>query len=155
MTGLDYYTIGDRQDFGDHTFTEEEIVAFARKYDPQPFHLDHEAANGSVFGALCASGWHTGAIWMRKNCEFRDKDIARHVAEGGVAPVHGPSPGLKNLTWHKPVFPGETIRFGSEVTGKRELRSKPGWGVLETRNFAETLDGKPVMTFDSAVLIRL
>lgn len=154
MSGLDYYVVGTRQDFGTHTFTAEEIIAFARAYDPQPFHLDAESARASLFGGLCASGWHTGAIWMRKTCDFRASEFARIEAEGGTAPVLGPSPGFKNMRWLKPVFAGETIRFGAVVAGTRLLRSKPGWGIVETDNFAETLDGVPVMRFESAVLVK-
>ena len=155
MSGLSYYKVGQRQDFGTHTFTAEEIVAFGRKYDPQPFHIDAEKAKDSMFGGLCASGWHTGAVWMRKICDFRERDFARVAAEGGVPPVLGPSPGIKNMRWFKPVFAGATIRFGCEVTAARELRSRPGWGVVETRNFAETPDGEPVMEFESAVMVRV
>lgn len=155
MSGLDYYVIGRREDFGVHTFSAEEIVEFARKYDPQPFHLDEEAARNSMFGGLCASGWHTTAIWMRKACDFRDREFARIEAEGGEKPGVGPSPGFKNLRWLKPVFAGETIRFFSEPLSARALNSRPGWGIVESANGAETLDGKPVMTFQSAVLVKI
>ncbi|WP_099864509.1 MaoC family dehydratase [Pararhizobium haloflavum] len=155
MSGLNYYKVGERQDFGTHTFTAQEIIAFGKKFDPQPFHVDEARARDSMFGGLCASGWHTGAVWMRKICEFREKDFARVAENGGVPPVLGPSPGIRNMRWLKPVFAGETIRFGCVVAKTRVLRTKPGWGLVETHNFAETLDGKTVMAFDSAVLVKI
>lgn len=155
MSGLDFYEVGAVQDFGTHTFTEDEIIAFGRKFDPQPFHVDPEAARQSLFGGLCASGWHTGAVWMRKVCDYRDREFARIEAEGGKAPVLGPSPGIRNMRWLKPVFAGETVRFGSEILSTRALKSKPGWGIVETRNFAETLDGAAVMQFESALLVAI
>jgi acyl dehydratase len=154
MSGFGFYEVGVVQDFGTHIFTADEIIAFGQKFDPQPFHVDAEAAKASLFGGLCASGWHTGAVWMRKICDYREREFARIEAEGGTAPVLGPSPGISNMRWLKPVFAGETIRFGCEVTGKRALKSRPGWGIVESRNFAERLDGERVMEFDSAILVR-
>lgn len=153
MSGLDFYTIGARPVFGTHTFEPDEIIAFAKKYDPQPFHLDAELARNSMFGGLCASGWHTAGVWMRKNYDFLRTEFARIEAEGGTPPMLGPSPGFRDLRWLKPVYAGETISFGTEVKAKRELKSKPGWGLVESSGFAERLDGTPVMTFDSAVLV--
>ena len=155
MSGEDYYVVGARHDFGTHVFTADDIIAFAEKYDPQPFHVDEQRARESLFGGLCASGWHTAAVWMRKNCDYRARDFARIEAEGGKPPVHGPSPGFKNMAWFKPVFAGDTVRFGCTVLAVRALNSKPGWGIVQTENFAETPDGKPVMRFESAVLVQL
>lgn len=155
MSSLDYYRIGARQDFGTHTFTADEIIAFGKKFDPQPFHVDADAAKQSLFGGLCASGWHTGAVWMRKICDFRERETARITAEGGKPPILGPSPGIRNMRWLQPVFAGETIHFGCDVVNARALKSKPGWGIVETRNFAENANGERVMEFDSAVLIQI
>ena len=92
---------------GQLPFDAEAIKAFARKYDPQPFHVDEEAARESVFGRLCASGWHTAAMWMKLNLAHRGPDW-----DGpGPAPEFGPSPGFKNLKWLKPVYAGETVTF--------------------------------------------
>lgn len=154
MNVLDLFIPGETQDFGTHTFTAEEIIAFAKLYDPQPFHLDAEAAKASLFGGLCASGWHTTAMWMRKNCDHRPVYEARLRAEGRPVPAYGPSPGFKNLKWLRPVFAGETIRFGLMVKGARALGSRPGWGLVQSEGHAfhgETC----VMRFDSTVLIRL
>src|ERR1700691_2730249 len=95
--------IGTKRDLGTYTFTEEEIIAFARKYDPQPFHIDPEAAQHSIFGGLIASGWHTAAIWMKLSIDGRKRD-----SEGGKARVlrSGVSPVFEDMKWLKPVRPG-------------------------------------------------
>lgn len=113
--------VGDIHKFGAITISREEIIEFASKYDPQPFHLDDEAAEHSVFGKLCASGWHTGAIMMRM---LVDQSIATGVASMG-------SPGLDEIRWLAPVFPGETLSVETEVLSKRESKSRPSIGFLK------------------------
>ncbi len=103
-------------DIGNHTFEREEIIAFAEQFDPQRFHLDEEAAKDSLFGALCASGWHVVSIWMRLNVAHRKFELARLTGVSENAIVFGPSPGIRNLRWRHPVFPGDTIRFTNTIT---------------------------------------
>jgi len=157
MTGelARYFPTDERLTLGSHRFTAEAIVAFARQFDPQRFHVDPEAAKKSVFGGLCASGWHTTAVWMKKNLEHRPVEEARWREAGLAAPTFGPSPGFRNLKWTRPVYAGDDIVFFLTVTGGRALSSRPGWHLLEHVGEAETADGKPAMRFESAVLVQL
>lgn len=149
-----YFGSGGRQKLGSHVFTAEGIVSFARKFDPQRFHVDAAQARASIFGGLCASGWHTTAVWMKKNVEHI-RALERQWEAAGTAPlVFGPSPGIRDLRWLKPVYAGEEIVFLSTPVAERPLASRPGWHLLEHVAEAETADGKPVMRFDSAVLVR-
>ncbi len=155
MTAQDRFLIGERMDYGTHTFTAEAIVAFARKYDPQPFHIDPEAAKHSLFGALCASGWHTAAVWMKKNVAFRPQWEAMHRAAGIPIPEFGPSPGLSNLKWPNPVYAGDTVRYYNTVTAARPRRNNPEWGICELYSEGFNQHGEPVIGFDNAVLFKL
>lgn len=134
--------IGTRRDLGSYTFTEEEIVRFGRKYDPQSFHIDPEAAKNSIFGGLIASGWHTAAIWMKLA-------IAERERSRGTAPLlrAGVSPGFEDMKWLKPVRPGMTIRFSSEIIGKKELASRPEMGLVLSRNKGHDEAGDLVFRF--------
>ena len=109
MTLDEFFEIGVTTPLGSYVFDAEGIKAFARKYDPQPFHLDEEAAKNSVFGGLCASGWHTASVWMKLNVATPTNGAAWQGT--GPEPVFGPSPGFSNLKWLKPVFAGETVTF--------------------------------------------
>lgn len=155
MSGLDAFDIGRRNDLGTHRFTAEEIIAFARKFDPQPFHIDAEAATGSMFGGLCASGWHTTAVWMKKNVEFRDRWHDELKANGKSPPEMGPSPGFRNLRWHKPVYAGDTIQFFNTWLSARRRERKPEWGIVESHSEGFNQNGEKVISFDSAVLVRI
>ncbi|MGN7770259.1 MaoC family dehydratase [Phyllobacterium sp. 22552] len=147
--------IGVEMDLGSHTFGAEEIITFAKKYDPQRFHVDHEAAKHSNFGALCASGWHTTAIWMRLNVESMKALIKEAMKRGEQPPTFGPSPGFENLKWLKPVYAGDTIRFTRTVNSVRTLQSRPGWSMMQMSSAAYNQNGIRVMEFDSAALIAL
>ncbi|MDF1774650.1 MAG: MaoC family dehydratase [Rhizobiaceae bacterium] len=155
MSGFDAFEIGKRRDLGSYTFTAEAIIAFAKKYDPQSFHLDAEAARDSLYGGLCASGWHTTAIWMRKNLEQRDAWTAQLKAEGKTLPVMGPSPGITNLKWLRPVFAGDSVHYFTTVTSKRKRRSNPLWGIVEAHTEGINQNGDKVVCFDNAVLVQL
>lgn len=136
---------------GAHRFEADEIVAFARAFDPQPFHLDAAAARESHFGGLCASGWHTGAAWMRAMVDHRER--ARLAAlDAGLRPARlGASPGFVNLSWSKPVYAGDTITYTTRVVDKRETRSRPDWGLVFTRNEGVNQHGETVFGFDGRV----
>lgn len=116
---FDDFFAGEVLEFGDHLVTEEEIVAFARLYDPQPFHLDHAAAAASHFGGLVGSGWMSCAILMRMLC---DHFIPPHASMG--------SPGIDEVRWLKPVRPGDRLRARMQVLEVRPSQSKPDRGVL-------------------------
>lgn len=135
---------GNRAVIGSYTFTEENIIAFARAYDPQPFHVDHEAAKQSLFGGLVASGWHTVAVWMKLMIAYRRARDGGTIGSGVRA---GVSPGFRDLKWLKPVRPGMTLTYSSETIGKITLASRPEWGIVESLNEAHDEKGQLVMSF--------
>lgn len=141
--------VGEVSDLGSHTFTKDEIIAFARLYDPQPFHLDEAAAKASLFGGLAASGWHTAAIYIRHLIGHRQKGEARMRAAGIRPAVYGPSPGFKNLRWTKPVMVGDTISFRARISDKIDLRSRPDRGLLMTESQGRNQKGEVVFTINS------
>ena len=102
------FPVGQVREFGRVTMTTEEIVAFARQFDPQAFHLSEEGGRDSLFGGLCASGWHTCALAMRMMC---DAYLLESASLG--------SPGLENIRWLKPVRPGDTLVIEVEITRQR------------------------------------
>lgn len=110
-----------------------DIVRFAAEYDPQPFHLDEEAAKRSVFNGLAASGWHTAALTMRL---LVDSDL--RIA-GGLIGL-----GFEEMRWPRPVRPGDELRVESEVLEKRESQSRPQQGLLKVRNSTLNQHGEPV-----------
>lgn len=115
--------IGSSQSFGQYEVTREAVVAFARQFDPQPFHLDDEAAARTHFGRLSASGWHTCAMTMAMLVENMSV-----VQQAGLG-----SPGVDNLRWVKPVYPGDTLRCETEVIAKRRSQSRPEMGLFKSR----------------------
>lgn len=140
--------IGVTAPLGEQVFTADDIVAFARDFDPQPFHLSDEAARAGPFGRLAASGWQTAASWMAHMVRSRIDAERDAVASGERLPRFGPSPGFKNLKWLKPVFAGDTIRYDTTVTAKRAVLSRPGWGLVTSRNCGWNGAGAKVFEFD-------
>lgn len=136
--------IGAETYFGSYAVTREEVLDFARKYDPQPFHLSDEEAARTHFGRISASGWHTCAMTMGV--------IARHVVEEQQAGLG--SPGIDELRWRRPVYPGDTLHVRGKITEKTASRSKPEMGSFRTETIVTNQDDEPVMTFQSIVLIR-
>jgi acyl dehydratase len=145
--------IGERTRFGSHTFAAEEIKAFAARYDPQLFHLDEAAAARSHFGALCASGWHTAAICMRLLVDCRRREDEASRARGEPVAQTGPSPGVRELKWLKPVYAGDTIIYQGEIVTLRALNSRPQWGMMTGLNSGTNQHGVLVFSFLGAVLI--
>lgn len=137
------FPAGSVHPFGAATLTREAIVDFARQFDPQPFHLDEAAAERSLFGALCASGWHTCALTMRMMC---DAWLNRSASLG--------SPGLENIRWLKPVFPGDTLSGTMTVLQARPLASKPHVGLVLQRWEVVNQRGEPVMTMEGWGMLR-
>lgn len=136
--------VGSRSSFGRYEVTREEVIEFASKYDPQPFHLSDEAAAQTYFGRLSASGWHTCAMMMRMLV-----DNIRVKQQAGLG-----SPGLDELRWLKPVYPGDTLRAESEVLDKTPSKSRPEMGSYRGRTTVFNQHDEPVMTLVSIGLIR-
>ena len=136
--------VGEETYFGSYEVTREEVIDFACKYDPQPFHLSDEAAAKTHFGRLAASGWHTCAMVMGV--------IARHVVETEQAGLG--SPGIDELRWLKPVYPGDTLHVHSTIVEVRPSRSKPDIGSFRSATTVTNQDGVTVLTFTSIVLMR-
>ncbi len=136
--------VGAETCFGSYDVTREEVLDFARKYDPQPFHLSDEEAAKTHFGRLAASGWHTCAMTMAM---VVDNMKARRQAGLG-------SPGIDELRWLKPVYPGDTLRCETEILDKRASRSRPDMGSFRSRMTVLNQHDEPVLTFVSIGLIR-
>ena len=136
--------VGAETDFGTYEVTREEVLEFARKYDPQPFHLSDKEAAKTHFGRIAASGWHTAAMTMAA--------IARHVVAHEQAGLG--SPGIDELRWKKPVYPGDTLHVRGQILEKTPSRSKPEIGSFRTETTVTNQTGETVMTFISIVLIR-
>jgi len=145
--------VGEGLELGDFRFSAEDIIAFARLYDPQPFHLDEEAGRKSHFGGLCASGWHTLAAFMKCFAASDQAARAELADEGKALPPVGPSPGFADLKWMRPVYVDDTISYRSSVTSKRELASRPGWGLVFFHNEGINQKGEPVISFTGKLLV--
>ncbi|MEN9712878.1 MAG: hypothetical protein RLY90_1139 [Pseudomonadota bacterium] len=141
MAKIKYYwedmQVGHVQQLGTLSPTREEIIAFATQFDPQPFHLDEEAAKASVFGGLCASGWHTCAMAMR----LMVTNFLQASSSLG-------SPGLENIQWPKPVFPGDVLRLQSTVLQTRPMNSRPHVGLVRNHWEMFNQDGDKVLNMD-------
>lgn len=136
--------VGSENYFGSYHVTRDEVLEFARKYDPQPFHLSDEEAAKTHFGRLSASGWHTCAMTMAV--------IARAVVRDKQAGLG--SPGVDELRWLRPVYPGDTLHVRGKILDKTPSRSKPEIGSFRTETTVTNQDDVPVMRFTSIVLIR-
>jgi acyl dehydratase len=147
MYYFDEIAVGNRREFGSFTFTAENIKAFAIQFDPQPFHLDEEAGRNSLFGGLAAAGWHIGAVGMKLLVEDRQRQARDAAARGEDFAVWGPSPGFRELKWHRPVLSGDTITYSNEVVALRASASRPGWGIVQARNTGTNQRGELVYSF--------
>lgn len=135
--------VGSVRELGSVTPTREQILDFARQFDPQPFHLDDEAAQASVFGGLCASGWHTCAMAMRL---MVDNFLSDSTSLG--------SPGLDSLKWLKPVFPGDTLTLRHTVLDRRAMGSRPDVGLVRTLWELHNQNGDQVLRMDGWGMFR-
>jgi len=134
---------GDRFKSGTYKVTEEQIVSFAREFDPQPFHLDPAVARQPMFKGLIASGWHTAAITMRLFVQ------TLNFAEGAIGL------GVDELRWPNAVRPGDVLQVETEIVDLRESRSKPSHGIVRIRNVTTNQRGEVVQTmFASALVLR-
>ncbi|MEX0298929.1 MAG: MaoC family dehydratase [Kordiimonas sp.] len=134
---------GHTDTFGSYKVSKEEIIEFAGKYDPQPFHLNEEFAKHSVFGGLCASGWHTCSMMMRM--------MVDRMMETGLAGLG--SPGLDKVAWKKPVFPDDTLSVKSTITEKRESKSRPNIGLVKSAHEILNQDGVIVAEVHSNIMV--
>ena len=139
----DDYEIGQKFDLGSTSFTADEIVDFARQYDPQSFHVDAAAARQSMFGGLIASGWHVTSKLMRL---FVDNYVDQRTALG--------SPGVDEVRWLKPVRPGDTLKAWVECAGKVPSKSRPEMGIVHEHWRATNQKGELVMTLKGTNMVR-
>jgi len=131
------FQVGQVRTFGEHAVTREAVLAFAREFDPQPFHLDDAAAAASLFGRLSASGWHTCAMAMRMMCD----GYLLHAASLG-------SPGIEKLRWLRPVFPGDTLHLRTTVLESRPMASRPAVGIVRSRSEVLNQDDVVVLSME-------
>ena len=144
MPWFEDFKVGDRRRFGHYEVTRDEVLDFARRWDPQPFHLSDEAAAQTYFGRLSASGWHTCAMLMRM--------LVEHMKTQDQAGLG--SPGIDELRWLKPVYPGDTLRAESEVLEKSASKSRPDMGSFRNRTTVFNQHDEPVMRLTSIGLVR-
>ena len=137
------FPVGQVREFGHHEVTREAVLAFAREFDPQPFHLDDAAAAASLFGRLAASGWHTCAMAMRMMC---DAYLLESASLG--------SPGIDNLRWTRPVYPGDVLRVRLEVLEARPMASRPAVGLVRSRTNVLNQNDETVLTMEGAGMFR-
>ena len=137
------YVPGTVHDLGSVVVDEQEVVAFARQFDPQPFHLDQERAEKSAFGGLVASGWHTACMVMRLMVDHYLSEVS---SEG--------SPGIDELRWLRPVRPGDQLLVKITILDARRSRSRPERGVVRSQIETLNQDGQVVMHLTFAVFIR-
>jgi acyl dehydratase len=133
--------IGDVHRFGRTVVTREEIVEFAAQFDPQPFHLDEDAARQTMFGGLIASGWHTGAMFIRM---IVDHEVPRSATTGAI--------GFDDLKWLRPVRPGDVLSVESRIADKVESRTRRDVGIVKVESRVLNQKDEPVMTLISLVL---
>ncbi len=146
MSGLVYFEdveVGRTQRFGRYRVTKEEIVEYARQFDPQPFHVDEEAAKRSMFGGLIASGWHTGAMFIRM---VSDHAIPGAATTGAL--------GFDDLKWLKPVRPGDVLSVETRIVEKIDLPSRHPVGTVKMKSRVLNQRNEAVMTLTSLVLYR-
>ncbi len=137
------FKVGEVEQIGGKRVDQDEIIAFARQYDPQPFHVDEAAAKQSIYGGLIASGWHTCAMVMRMMC---DAYMLQSASVG--------SPGIDNLKWLKPVRPGDTINARRTTLETRALKSKPDIGIVNNLWEVFNQDGEMVMSMQGYGMFR-
>ena len=129
------YSVGEVLEFGDEPVTEADIVEFARRYDPQPFHIDPVAARQSPFGGLIASGWMTAGVMMRL------------LVDHFISPLSSlGSPGIDEIRWARPVRPGDRLKVRVTVLQVRRSASKPDRGLMQLHQEAVNQRGEVVMT---------
>ena len=153
MKYLEDIAVGETFAVGRYTFGADDIKAFARRFDPQLFHIDEDAAAASHFGGLCASGWHTASIWMRLMVDYRRRIVEAARAQGEPVASIGPALGFRELKWLKPVYVGDTVDYKSEVVETRASGSRPGFGLMTIRSTGVNQNGEEVISFLSTTFV--
>jgi acyl dehydratase len=141
-TYFEDFVVGSGFETSGVTVTAEEIIAFAKKFDPQPMHVDPQAAEG-ITGGLIASGWHTASLTMSLLITGR-----QYTPAPGTLGL-----GFDKLRWNKPVRPGDTLRLRLVVMSKRESTSKPGWGIVSNRFVTLNQHDEPVQEMESSAIV--
>ncbi|MES1947095.1 acyl dehydratase [Salinisphaera sp. C84B14] len=134
--------VGDTVELGPTSASADEMIAFAKRYDPQPFHLSDEGAAKTYFGRLAASGWHTAALTMRLMMTGRNEPLASLG-----------SPGFENLRWRKPVYPDDQLTAQVTVASKRLSESRPEMGLVQFEVETRNQDDVVVMSFLSTSML--
>ncbi|MCW2246714.1 acyl dehydratase [Azospirillum fermentarium] len=142
MRYFDDLSPGDRFSGGPVTVSEADITTFAQAYDPQPFHLDHTAADSSIFGGLAASGWHTAALSMRMVVDSDARLAAGYVGLG-----------VEDMSWPRPVRPGDTLRIEQQVVDTRLSGKRPGSGIVKVRVETFNQNNELVMRWHANLLV--
>jgi acyl dehydratase len=149
VTFFEDVRVGDRSVVGRHTFTAEDIKNFGMRFDPQPFHVDEAAAAETHFGALAASGWHTATVFMRLFLEWRRPTVEAAQARGEPVARMGPALGVRELTWLRPVYAGDTLDYAREIVALRVSGSRPAFGLVTTRVTGTNQRGELTLSFVS------
>jgi acyl dehydratase len=136
------YAIGRKYGSGRVRVDEGEIKEFAARYDPQPFHLDEQAARGTLFGGLAASGWHTAAMTMRLLVDGEFRPAGGIIGGGG-----------DEIVWPRPVRPGDELRVESEILALRLSKSRPGFGVVKVRTTTYNQADEEVQIFTANLIV--
>ncbi len=136
--------VGLELPFGPKLVTKEEIIEFAKEFDPAPFHIDEQAAKKTALGKLCASGFHTCCITMRMIC---DSYLLDSTSEGAY--------GLEECRWTRPVYPGDTLSGKSSVLSSRQSKSKPENAILRIHHHTENQQGEQVLSMITTNIFRL
>lgn len=148
---LEDMVLGEEYEAGSYRFAQDDMIAFSRKYDPQPHHIDPAAAQKAFTNGLVASGWHICAVWMKLMINNRFQ--AAMDAPGAPRSAGHGSPGFLDLKWFEPVRPGNTVTFRGKSVEKVELKSRRDIGIIRSRNEAWLDNGKLAMTFTGQGLI--
>ncbi len=144
MIAFEDFSIGKPMHLGPYTVSREEIIEFAKEFDPQPFHLSEEAGRKTLAGGLIASGWHTCSILMRMMC---DAYLNNSLSQG--------APGIDEVKWLKPVRPGDVLTGTSTVLDKRVSRSRPDIGIFKIRHELVNQTGEPVLVIENTGMMGL
>ncbi len=145
------FQIGETILLGAYKFERDAMIAFARHYDPQPFHIDEDAAKATIYGSLTASGWHTASAFMRCFIDWIETKRQAAAARGEDLPPTGVAPGVSDLRWPAPVRPRDVVTYSTVVQSKRAIH-RPGWGLVTRRNFGVNQHGAEVLSFTSMVM---
>lgn len=137
------FRVGDVFEFKGKPVTKEEIIEFAEVYDPQPHHLDEEAAKESILGTFCASGWHSCAMLMRLICDTYLNEV-EHIG----------SPGVNEVRWRKPIVPGDIFHVKRTVKAVKGVPGQGDRGMVQVFFDVQNQHGKPLMSMDCFALYR-